>query len=178
VDTPSSPFLEDLISAMPGDGPECRRRLALAHAALLQTAPHLAAGGPEAVRPQDLRSISLALDLFVFASRYQTAFENWGRVQFAWALDDSSSGPDARLERFHEGNIMIGEEDSNLFEFHVAPGRIAQAASGEAPGDLVDGLLRAMLRLMVLAAAVCTEECTEAGTATAVWMLRRLRGEP
>ncbi len=167
-----SPQLDEMIAAMPTDRRGYERRHLAVRSAVLAVAPQLASAKTDAVRPQDLRTIFLALDLFFFGSRYQTVFENMGRVEFVWCLAEKG-GDDCHLVRYREGDPHEGEDESTLLELHVAPDHVVGCE--DADSALVDGLIGAMLRLMVLGASVVAEIEAKPGLATAARLIRRMR---
>lgn len=168
------PCLEDLVSALPVDAEEHRRRMRRACLAVLRVAPHLKSGRAGDVGANDLRTIFLALDLLVFGSRYRTAFENDHPVAFVWYLETGAEGPDCWLEYVPVVDISEGPE---VLEFHVAPAKCVSEEVEVGWPVLLDRVAGAMLRLMILGASSFVETDTGNGIAQAARLLKRLRFE-
>jgi hypothetical protein len=161
------PGLEDLVEALPETHDEAQYRLQLAERALELLLPDVAEGADVDVR--DLRRLHLAVDLFVFGGRYQTAFDDNDPVLFTWQLLVEPGPPGGLLVVDRVDTAVDGPVYA---EFAYACSRPPDTG---AAGEHADGYLLALLRLairqMLVAACLCTEEDPRRAreTAVALW---------
>ncbi len=174
MDPHLNPALEDLVRALPANARQHRRRMRLARVAVLRVAPHLASGLAADVRPEDLRTLFIALDLFLFGSRYRTAFEDAEPAALVWCLDEADHGPAGRLEQVPACETSDVPDEPTLLEFHVAPARLVLDGAGDGRHAFLNRLAHTILGLMILAAASFVEDDVAAALRTAGRLVDRL----